>query len=119
MNIVDAYTILYTAMEDADRVFEFWMSGTFAVIVAVFVGSNHLNFIVRSIITFIYLIFAITTTARLMVASSKIIEFREILIQQGEAFVPLPSTTVGVTLPLLVVSGILATMYFVWRTDKR
>jgi len=119
MNIVDTYTLLYTVIENADRVFEFWMSASFAVIIATFVGSNHLDFKIRSAISFLYLIFATTSTNRLVVASSKIEELRESLIQQGETFSSLSTTTVEITFPLLIVSGIAATMYSIWREDKQ
>ena len=55
-SLAELAELFFLAKADADTQFQFWISITFAVIVASFVGEEHLTRKIRSLVAILYLL---------------------------------------------------------------
>ena len=56
MSIGELYELFYIILEAADRVFEFWLSASFAIVVATFIAADRLSKRMYQVITLAYIL---------------------------------------------------------------
>ena len=89
-NPVELYEMYHMAQEAIDRLLQFQISISFAVIIAVFLGSDRLNgwfyLVIGIAFSLVYLILAL----RMNTAIEKVVEFEDKLKNLGEVFPDYP-----------------------------
>ena len=121
MSEYELHSLINDLFRDGDHMVEFWLSGTFAVIVARFVAGHRLSRRVVSIMTLLYLLAATYTLSRIFLVGARSFEYRARLVSMGfeEFYTPqLGFVGGGVSLILLFVLGTTATVYFLLSRES-
>ena len=116
-SIGDLYEAMYAQLATSDRIFEFWIAVTFAVLAAAFIAGPRLTKFLCWLITVMYSVVALNLILRASVASQKFGELQRQLIDAGE-WMPGGFETIAVGLLTLstYLGGTFVTLYFVWYT---
>ena len=120
MNPAELYEVYYMAQESIDRLLQFLISISFAVVVAAFLAANRVNgffyFIIGLVFSLVYLVLAM----RMNVAIEKVIEFQTKLNAMGEVFPEYPwlAPVSGVTGILIYLSTIGFLLYWYTKSAK-
>ena len=110
------YQASYAALEATDRAIEFWLSASFAIVVATFLASDRLNRTMYIFITVGYLLASGNMLARYWIHASRYMQWRDMLISLGEPYnTSLSVVVVGTQFAIFIV-GTCGTLYFVWHT---
>ncbi len=113
------YETLYAVLEASDRIFEFWITASFAVVIATFLAASRVTKVMFVLISFTYGIVLANMLIRWSIATLKFRELQAALIEQGEVF---PSSLLINTSGLLTITtfviGTCGTLYFVWFTYR-
>ena len=115
MSEYELHSLINDLFRDGDHMVDFWLSGTFAVIVARFIAGHRLSRRVVSIMTLLYLMSVAYTLSRFVLVATRSFEYRARLVSMGfEEFYTPQSGFVGgsISLILLFVGGTAATVYF-------
>ena len=119
LSLCEATELFYIVLETQDRFFEFWITATFAVIIACHLGSNILTRSFSVMISFMYVAFSINMIGRWFLAAGAVSRYRNDMasqsgIQLNEQLIDLSRMLSTTT--LLV--GTTVTIFFVWYTYK-
>ena len=117
--LYEATELFYIVLETQDRFFEFWITATFAVIIACHLGSSILTRSFSVMISFMYVAFSINMIGRWFLAAGAVSRYRNDMasqsgIQLNEQLIDLSRMLSTTT--LLV--GTTVTIFFVWYTYK-
>ncbi len=115
MSEYELHSLINDLFRDGDHIVDFWLSGTFAVIVARFIAGHRLSRRVVSIMTLLYLMSVAYTLSRFVLVATRSFEYRARLVSMGfeEFYTPQLGFVGGsISLILLFVGGTAATVYF-------
>jgi hypothetical protein len=116
MSTGELYELFYMILEAADRVFEFWLSASFAIVVATFIGADHLSKRMYQIITLAYILVSFNMAYRYTINGIRLFEIRADLLEK-EAWYEVPATWPGLASQAAIFAvGLCGTLYFVWST---
>jgi len=118
VTIAELYELLYIVLEAADRVFQFWMSASFAIVIAAFLAADRLSKRMYQLITFAYLLVSLNMFLRYAVNANRFAAIRTELVERGEWYDVPTSLAAGVTQGAVFIIGTVGTLYFVWQTYK-
>lgn len=116
MTTYETLALFYETSSTLDRFFEFWLSATFAVIVAVHLGRDAITRSYATVIVMLYTSFTISVLTRQMVFSNFMATLRENLASRGGLpdvawAIPVIDGSLLATMAL----GTASAIYFVWR----
>ena len=119
LSLYETTELFYIILEAQDRFFEFWITATFAVIIACHLGSSILTRSFSLMISFMYLAFSINLIGRWVFVAEAVSRYRNDMasqsgIQLNEQLIDLSRMLSTTT--LLV--GTTVTIFFVWYTYK-
>ena len=119
LSLAEAVELFYMAMETQDRFFEFWISATFAVIIACHLGSRTLTQGFSAMVAVMYTAFSVNMISRWLLAQGAVTRYRSEMFALLETdnraqFIDLSRL---LTLSTLVF-GTIITLFFVWFTLK-
>ena len=120
----EAAELFYIAMETQDRFFEFWITATFAVVIACHLGSKTLTKGFSTMISLLYLAFSANMIARWYLAGGAVGGFRDAMIGdmlQPGGFMSPESQEILMYISRISARGTLfigtaVTIFFVWYT---
>jgi hypothetical protein len=119
MSEYELTSLVYEVFRDMDRLFEFWLTCTFAVIVARFVAGNRLSRPLLWLVAIAYLATAVRWAARWVILGERAMVYRERLVESGFADIPQargPIVTSEGILFFLFLIVTAATVYFCIRS---
>jgi len=111
----------YLATELFDRLFEYWLNATFAVIIAShFIGRQMTRYMFLLLVT-IYGLFTLNILNRSINSGTRLVEIIFALNERGESPVPVffASLITGLTFAAIFAIGTLGTMYFIRLNYKK
>ena len=114
MSVAELYELFYTVLEAVDRILEFWISASFAIVVAVFLGAERLNKTMYILVAVAYTLITANMIVRTRINAIKFEEIRTQLIEYGEMFVPELSTAAWLLQMGVMALGTFGTLFFVW-----
>tara|TARA_B100000519_G_scaffold125942_1_gene108673 strand:- start:29 stop:424 length:396 start_codon:yes stop_codon:yes gene_type:complete len=119
LSLHEVVELFYVAMETQDRFFEFWISATFAVIIACHLGSRTLTQGFSAMVAVMYTAFSVNMISRWLLAQGAVTRYRSEMFALLETdnraqFIDLSRL---LTLSTLVF-GTIITLFFVWFTLK-
>ena len=124
MNPMDVYEVQNGIMENVNALWELWLGGTFAVIVAFHVGRDSISKPLLMTGSVLYLLASVSIVLRYLAYVSAIGALNSSLLENGLEAYPLPSwfaipnslLTFGI-----FIFGTIATLFFAYgqRKDKR
>ena len=120
MSPAELYEVYYLGQESIDRLLQFLITISFAVVIAAFLASNRLNGFFYLVIGFIFSMVYIVLAFRMNVAIEKTIEIQDRLKESGEQFIEYPwlGAASGVTGILIYLSTIGFLLYW-YRKGSR
>ena len=121
MTQAEMFEVLFLAAEQMNSNFEFWISGTFAIIVAFFFAGQKIPKSYRVLMSILYLIFTAIVFIRFIFASSLLVSARDTLREMNPDLVMeggLPGDIAGALYLILFIAGTLCTLVFVSRHNK-
>ena len=121
MSEAEMIEMMYEALGYADRNFEFWLSATFAVVLAIHFTANRLTTLLYRLIVFLYISATVLFISRWAVAAMQYGAFRrELLEANASIWISGNAMEAIVTIAYLVVivGGTVGTVYFCRRTMK-
>ena len=106
----------FLATSAVDAQWQYWVSITFAVIVATFVGAERLSLRTRYLIAALYLVATVVLGSRAILYGVTLAGSLEILQQSSVTDIfPPPNLIAGVSRMLMVIGGVSATLWFLFR----
>ena len=119
MSLAEAVELFYMAMETQDRFFEFWISATFAVIIACHLGSRTLTQGFSAMVAVMYTAFSVNMISRWLMAQGAVTRYRSEMfaLLETDNRAQLIDLSRLLTLSTLVF-GTIITLFFVWFTLK-
>ena len=119
LSLPDAVELFYMAMETQDRFFEFWISATFAVIIACHLGSRTLTRGYSAIMAMMYTAFSVNMISRWLLAQGAVTRYRAEMLtileaDTGSRLVDLARFLTFGTL----IFGTICTLFFIWVTVR-
>ena len=121
MTAYELTSLIYEIFRDMDSMMEFWISATFAVVVAVFVAREHLSRAMLMMILGLYVAASVMFALRWVVFLRRTFHYREELIKLTGSDIPTDDVLVGVIVVLIIsifMLGIGATSYFLHQKEK-
>ena len=119
LSLAEAVELFYMAMETQDRFFEFWISATFAVIIACHLGSRTLTQGYNAMVAVMYTAFSVNMVSRWLLAQGAVTQYRGQMftILEADSRAQLVDLSRFLTFGTLVV-GTIITLFFIWFTFK-
>ena len=119
LSLAEAVELFYMAMETQDRFFEFWISATFAVIIACHLGSRTLTQGYNAMVAVMYTAFSVNMVSRWLLAQGAVTQYRGqmLTILEADSRAQLVDLSRFLTFGILVV-GTIITLFFIWFTFK-
>ena len=119
LSLAEAVELFYMAMETQDRFFEFWISATFAVIIACHLGSRTLTQGYSAMVAVMYTAFSVNMVSRWLLAQGAVTQYRGQMftILEADSRAQLVDLARFLTFGTLVV-GTIITLFFIWFTFK-
>ena len=119
LSLAEAVELFYMAMETQDRFFEFWISATFAVIIACHLGSRTLTQGYSAMVALMYTAFSVNMVSRWLLAQGAVTQYRGqmLTILEADSRAQLVDLSRFLTFGTLVV-GTIITLFFIWFTFK-
>ena len=119
LSLYETTELFYIILEAQDRFFEFWITATFAVIIACHLGSSILTRSFSLMISFMYLAFSINLIGRWVFVAEAVSRYRNDMasqsgIQLNEQLIDLSRMLSMTTL----IVGTVITIFFVLYTYK-
>ena len=119
MNPTDVYDLQYTVVALMDSTFQFWLSASFAVIIATHFAAEKLSRLVRRLVSTLYLTATILFLTRVMHVGYQFFSYNDMLIAEGLA--PFPShpaarVIISVGMLTIMVLGTIGTLYYMRRS---
>ena len=110
---------LFSGIETYDSGFEFWLTGTFAVIVACHLGQDILDKWYALFLATLYTMFSLNMLFRSMLAGELIVRYREQLQQLSITSETWLSSGNVMLASITFIVGFFGTLFFVFRTLRR
>ena len=119
MSPAELYETYYMTQEAIDRLLQFQISISFAVVIAVFLASNRLNGFFYLVIGLTFSLVYIILALRMNTAIEKTIEFEEKLKELGEIFPEYPwLVQISVLTVVLIYTSVVGFLYYWYRKGK-
>ena len=118
MATAELHDILFAMIDTMDQIIEFWLTASFAVVIATHFLAGQMTRLTAGLLAGGYCLMSALLGARLAVVGTKMSEVLVRLDAAGETF---PMGLIGVVRVLLlctVVFGFCAVLFFLWRTGK-
>lgn len=122
MGIDLIYESIYSGLALMDSQLQIWTTFTFALLVAVHVGGNHITKSIFRLGIGLYGLYALVLILRNLSATFQVLHYQELLVAQGFEPWPVPGAvgmSIGIGTFVLLVGGTVATMWFVRETYAR
>lgn len=120
MTLADTYLVFFAAVNTADMLFAIWLGGTIVVYGAMHYQGDKLSNSISTLVLLVYSLFAIPLIVRWVIALNKIIEFADLLREQGEAMPPAQvSAVIGFGSLLFVILLTLFTLRQIWSRRRK
>lgn len=116
MTTYETLALFYETSTTLDRFFDFWLTATFAVIVAVHMGKETITRAYANVIIALYLAFTVSILARQAAFSGFMASLRDRMDRSPDVpdiagLIPIIDGSLLVTMGL----GTASAVYFVWR----
>jgi len=108
VNEADLLTLFLSVNQDIDTQFQFWISITFAVLVASFVADERLSTVERVVVTLLYLSAATILMTRYMSALSHQQDVFRLFDEAGLTRPAVPTIAGGLRLGLFTIGSLVA-----------
>ncbi len=120
LSLYEAVQLFYMALSAQDRFFEFWISATFAVIIACHLGSRTLTLGFSALMALLYTAFSINMLSRWLLAQGAVVKYRTemLTLSGGDGRLELVDLSRSLTFGTLII-GTVVTLFFVWFTFKK
>ena len=120
MSEYELTSLIFDLFRDMDSMIEFWISATFAVVVAVFIGRRHLSPRMLTVMASIYLVASVQWALRWVVLLRRSLHYRDELVRLGYPEIPTDPVLIIIVTTLIlamVVIGVSAAIIFIRRSN--
>lgn len=119
LSYFETLQMINLSIDRLESVFEFWLSATFAAIVASHLAGEKLTKIYAGMLTSIYLIFTFSVVVRSMAWNDALDRYSKMLRTLRGDLIESPTfDLVNVSISATIILGTLATVFFVWHSYK-
>ncbi len=116
MNIAELYDVFYAALEVLDRLFEFWLTGSFALLIATYFIGEKMNRTMYWLICIGYCLFSAGLAIRYIASTAKLVDMRTQLEAAGETL--LFSNFSGFTVIITFMFGSIGTLVYLTQVNR-
>lgn len=120
MSEYELTSLIFELFRDMDGMIELWITATFALVVAVFVGRRHLSSRILTVMASIYLVASLQWVIRWVVLLRRSLHYRDELVRLGHPDIPSDPVLIGMVTVLIlamVVIGVLAVIAFIRQSN--
>jgi len=119
LSYFETLQMINLTIDRLESVFEFWLSATFAAIVASHLAGEKLTKVYAGILTSLYLIFTFSVIVRSLTWVGALERYTELLsTMRGNLGESTPFSLVNVSIWATMILGTLATVFFIWHSYK-
>ena len=119
MTVSELYNLLCLAEGSLDRLFNMWISGTFAVVLACYFAAERMGRFMYLFVSLLYVFFTAIVAIRWLENGQRFLIFFDQLIAQGEMI----ESSASPIMPFLTVStffgGSIGALCFAWYSYKK
>ena len=119
LSYFETLQMINLTIDRLESVFEFWLSATFAAIVASHLAGEKLTKVYAGMLTSLYLIFTFSVIVRSLTWVGALERYTELLVtMRGGLGESTPFSLVNVSIWATMILGTLATVFFIWHSYK-
>ena len=119
MSLYELQIIFGVYNETADRIWEFWITGTFAIIVASHLGAEKISKKYAIAMASIYILFTISLGVRMMIVADGLGQYiKKIASITGDPWSAEMVWAMIISHSLIFAFGFLGTLFFVWHSYR-
>jgi len=116
---IEELTFVYTVIEAQDRLYEFWLTGTFAVIIAAHFTSERMSKQLFALLIITYISFAVATMLRFLATDARLSDAQDLIreIDPG-AINPFGAFAVA-SIPISFLIGTVGTIFYLVSSYRK
>ncbi len=118
MNLPELFNLFYIIVESMDRYFEFWLTGSFAVVIAAYFTSARMTRTMFLLLSVGYVLFSTGLAVRFFLETTTMLGIREQMILNGAIYDESLANVGGLFILLTFAFGTVGTIIFLWQCYK-
>ncbi len=116
MNIAELYDVFYAALEVLDRLFEFWLTGSFALLIATYFIGENMSRTMFWLMWIGYCFFSTGLAIRYLASAAKLLDMRTQLEAAGETL--FRSELPGLGMVITFMFGSIGTLVYLTQVNR-
>ncbi len=109
---IEELTFVYTVIEAQDRLYEFWLTGTFAVIIAAHFTAGRMTKQLFALLTITYISFAVATMLRFLATDARLNDAIELIREIDPGAVNTFGALARASIPISFLVGTIGTIFY-------
>ncbi len=116
---IEELTFLYTVIEAQDRLYEFWLTGTFAVIIATHFASERMTKQLFALLIITYISFVATTVLRFLPTNARMNDASELIREVDPGAVNMFASVASASIPISFLVGTIGTIFYLVTSYRK
>ena len=116
---IEELTFVYTVIEAQDRLYEFWLTGTFAVIIAAHFASERMTKQLFALLIVTYISFAAATMFRYVATNARLMDAQNLIREIDPDAVNVFGSAASLSIPASFLIGTIGAMYFLVSSYRK
>lgn len=118
MSVAELYDLLFVVVADLDRIFEFWLTASFAIVVGSHFVTNTITRGQAVLMASTYVLLSVFLAIRYMTSFNRMTETQARLVALGESPSLGATQAAGLVGLLVCLVGFLGVLSFVWQAYR-
>ena len=116
---IEELTFVYTVIEAQDRLYQFWLTGTFAVIIAAHFTSERMTKQLFALLIITYISFAAATMFRFLAANARLIDALELVREIDPGAANPFATLASASIPISFLIGTIGAIFYLVSSYRK
>jgi hypothetical protein len=116
---IEELTFVYTVIEAQDRLYEFWLTGTFAVIIAAHFTSERMSKQLFALLIITYISFAVATMLRFLATNARLSDAQDLIREIDPGAVNSFAAFAVASIPISFLIGTVGTIFYLVSSYRK
>ena len=116
---IEELTFVYTVIEAQDRLYEFWLTGTFAVIIAAHFTSERMSKQLFALLIITYISFAVATMLRFLATNARLSDAQDLIREIDPGAINPFGAFAGASIPISFLIGTVGTILYLVSSYRK
>ena len=116
---IEELTFVYTVIEAQDRLYEFWLTGTFAVIIAAHFASERMTKQLFALLIITYISFAVATMLRFLATNARLNDAQDLIREVDPGAVNAFGAFASASIPISFLIGTVGAIFYLVSSYRK